>query len=133
MAGRDDIARTGGGSGLSVGRIVIDLGCSTVTACPAATTILCERFLEAVDRYVHHPDPGQLGLRPVGNHGVKCGICDPCRAAQGRWTSPSAGGDDGPAARLIAGPHCLPRRRLQRQRRAADRHSRPHPRNESQE
>ena len=64
VAGRDDIARTDGGSGLLVGRIVIDLGCSTATACPVATTILGERFLEAVDRYVHHPDPGQLELRP---------------------------------------------------------------------
>lgn len=49
-------------SPLPVGRVVIDAGRSTVSACPVARTIVGESFLEAVQRYVHQPRRGQLDL-----------------------------------------------------------------------
>ena len=37
---------------------------SAVTACPVAAMMLGDRFVQAVDRYVHHPASGQVELRP---------------------------------------------------------------------
>lgn len=52
------------GSVALVGRMVIDLPTSTVSACRAASSILGGVFLQSVERHVNQPRRGRRDMRP---------------------------------------------------------------------